>query len=766
MALRWLDFAQFLMSLGAQAGLLLSGEGPEGTEGAERLAGAQSIIAILEMLKDKTEGRRTDAEDALLEDLLFQLRMAYVEATRGGARVTASAALALLLIASPAPGAAAPAAATAAVAPTFEEMWSTFVKADASGDAAAAERALREIRRARIERNVRSLDTVGLGLVERGGALLDAGQRAEAEDVFRTAVALAPGLPDGHAGLSRALLLKGPLGVASSIESALAGVSAFLATGRGSMRGRDLLTVTVLLAALSCAWALGVALLARHGGLLRHDLEEWLGPAQSRSASLALLLLLLLLPVATFQGWGWLPLWWLALLFVYLDPGEKALVGILAAVALVVAPAVSALDLRSRSARNSLFQAALGVVESTPGPAEIVRLEEAAGSDPEDRDLLYLLGVAWRRAGRQGKAAELYERALASDPEDAIARNNLANIEFVRGSYDAARARYRAGTVAGTAPEVAATSYYNLSLAHLQKFEYQSYNEAKSNADRLAPGLVSDYDRWKYDSGDYATVDLGLTPEQVLEKFEGAESGVAVRNLAAGRRPPFAPASWATALWSRFVASVFVFALGAYLVGRWRGPRVFTLHCGRCGTAFCRFCHLGQVSGGLCSQCYHLFVVRDGVSGPARNRKLAEVQRAEGRRKQVFRVLSVLSPGAGQVYGGWTLRGAALLLAWYGVLSLLVARGMLPFTEVARGLAPPWLPLASGIVLLAVWAAANRFRPVSGVELPVRPSTPRRARARRRRRARPWPSKGRSATSACPTSSSSSGCSGRRATSP
>jgi hypothetical protein len=174
---------------------------------------------------------------------------------------------------------------------------------------------------------------------------------------------------------------------------------------------------------------------------------------------------------------------------------------------------------------------------------------------------------------------------------------------------------------------------------------------------------------------------------------------------------------------------VAVFVLAALLIRRWRGPKAFTLHCDRCGTAFCRNCHLGQVSGGLCSQCYHLFVVRDGVSGPARNRKMAEVQRADGRRERVFRVLSVLSPGAGQVYGGWTFRGVVLLLAWYGVLALTVARGVVPFTEVSRRLSPPWLTVASALVLLGVWLAANRFRPESDVELPARPAAARRTRA-------------------------------------
>ncbi|HYN02619.1 MAG TPA: DUF1844 domain-containing protein [Vicinamibacteria bacterium] len=79
------DFSQFLLTLAAQAGMLLSGEGlPEGAAPGDALEGARSVIAILEMLKEKTEGRRTNAEETLLDQLLFQLRMAYVEKTRAG----------------------------------------------------------------------------------------------------------------------------------------------------------------------------------------------------------------------------------------------------------------------------------------------------------------------------------------------------------------------------------------------------------------------------------------------------------------------------------------------------------------------------------------------------------------------------------------------------------------------------------------------------------------------------------------------------------
>jgi hypothetical protein len=75
------DFGEFVLSLADQAGALLSdtsGEIPPG----EALAGARSIVAILEMLADKTKGRLTPREEEILQAVLYQLRMAYVARAR------------------------------------------------------------------------------------------------------------------------------------------------------------------------------------------------------------------------------------------------------------------------------------------------------------------------------------------------------------------------------------------------------------------------------------------------------------------------------------------------------------------------------------------------------------------------------------------------------------------------------------------------------------------------------------------------------------
>ncbi len=79
------DFGEFLLSLGAQAGMLLSDAAQQASgEAGNALDGVRSIVSILEMLRDKTAGRRTPEEERILESLLFELRMAYVERSRQG----------------------------------------------------------------------------------------------------------------------------------------------------------------------------------------------------------------------------------------------------------------------------------------------------------------------------------------------------------------------------------------------------------------------------------------------------------------------------------------------------------------------------------------------------------------------------------------------------------------------------------------------------------------------------------------------------------
>jgi hypothetical protein len=60
---------------------MLLGEGPkqEGSGSPQSLAHAQEIIDVLSILETKTKGNLTPEEETLLQEMLYTLRIKYVE---------------------------------------------------------------------------------------------------------------------------------------------------------------------------------------------------------------------------------------------------------------------------------------------------------------------------------------------------------------------------------------------------------------------------------------------------------------------------------------------------------------------------------------------------------------------------------------------------------------------------------------------------------------------------------------------------------------
>ena len=77
-----LSFAQFILSLGTTAAVHF-GDLPDpvsGERGETNLVGASQMIELLSLLQAKTQGNLEPAESKLLDDLLFDLRMRFVQA--------------------------------------------------------------------------------------------------------------------------------------------------------------------------------------------------------------------------------------------------------------------------------------------------------------------------------------------------------------------------------------------------------------------------------------------------------------------------------------------------------------------------------------------------------------------------------------------------------------------------------------------------------------------------------------------------------------
>jgi hypothetical protein len=77
-----ITFSLFILSLAASAEIHLGSMPQPGTDqpGPPNLTEASHLIEVIAMLKDKTAGNLEEQEERLVESVLYDLRMRYVEA--------------------------------------------------------------------------------------------------------------------------------------------------------------------------------------------------------------------------------------------------------------------------------------------------------------------------------------------------------------------------------------------------------------------------------------------------------------------------------------------------------------------------------------------------------------------------------------------------------------------------------------------------------------------------------------------------------------
>ena len=84
-----LSFTAFVLSLASTAAIHF-GDLPDpstGAAGEPNLDGAAQMIEILSLLENKTKGNLTAEERQVLEQVLYELRLRFVQATSGAKRI-------------------------------------------------------------------------------------------------------------------------------------------------------------------------------------------------------------------------------------------------------------------------------------------------------------------------------------------------------------------------------------------------------------------------------------------------------------------------------------------------------------------------------------------------------------------------------------------------------------------------------------------------------------------------------------------------------
>lgn len=587
---------------------------------------------------------------------------------------------------------------------SFDHYWRRYLQAASTGDTATSDRMLEEIKRLRVERNAFALHDVGLSFVYQGFALLESGDVDEARKHFEIARDLSPNLPTAYWGLARADERSGVLGHVTGIAHRVQAQLAALRSERDGPYASWNLLFLIFTTVLVVFTVFAAVIVYRYGMLLFHDLEEQFGDRIGSQGALAATLAVVFFPLILTAGIGWLAPYWLAVTFGYQSVKERAVSVLALLVLLAAAPFAELYATWSRTVSNPVYQAALSSTTGTFDVDDVLVLRDAARQSPSDRDLQFLLATQYKNLGDYELAANQYRLILDNFAGDVEAQVNLGNIYFAQRDWDGALAQYNDVLSSNSQHAMA---YYNKSLAHAENFQFAEREDARARAEGIDSSAVRAHEQR---TGSYRVVaDARLDETAILGKFYGLSEGMREQPVTA-----FLDASLLGGWGVRFIAAPIVFVVLIFLLEMFFRDRKLTKRCWKCDSAFCGRCQIGTGRKGLCTQCYHLFFMKDGVSAQARNEKLAQVQRVSTKRSVVFRVLSIVAPGSGHVIEGMPLIGTMILALWtLAACTIWIGGSLYPLPDGLLGLssAPSYAMMA---LMFAMLVLANLIsRPIS-----------------------------------------------------
>ena len=562
-----------------------------------------------------------------------------------------------------------------------------------SGDPAAIQAAVQDVELLR--RTYGTMDV--LPLVEAMAIFArDLGQQgspARGLRVLETVERWAPRYPTLLATRIVLMRQQGPQGYLWSIADVLELTKLRLTSSRdGWLWAVQHLAWTSLMATLLLwAWALAMGL--RYRNVFRYTWEDPLRRFGLNTHVVAFLgAFLITLPVLIGLDPSFAAMVWLWVLAPFLLPMEvKATVVIL--VLQVIHPTLSLLEpLAAVKPAPSIV-----TLQMRPDPEPMKGLTLSL-LPPEDRTFL----SGWRQLQYQewGRAEATFKGLVKKHPDQAEVLNNLGVARYQQNNLPGAQTCF--DEAAGLAPE-RGEILLNQSVLAFRQMDGPLGFSKQEDARRLAPDTFNRI----------LSVNLARTDQRTfaLPLPDSPERSKALAG-------PGSPEGGLPTQDTRDLLLLFNFGLpllaaGAFLVRLRRSiSQANPSQCTRCGEPF----HTTDSPDTLvCSKCHHLFVLKDGLHGETRKKKIEGVRAFQDSQRRLHRLLLVALPGLDLLLLGETRPGLVEFSFFAFALSLVLATGRSVRYpgEILPDPSSVWMPLGVvllGILLLRSWLKLLRRR--------------------------------------------------------
>ncbi len=600
----------------------------------------------------------------------------------------------------------------------LESLWfqrKAYLADGRESDAAKQSQAIRAFCK---EEGIKRLEDVAAALVAESHRYMQEGRYDRALESLDLAQVLDPGRPQAH--LARAaVIFEAKRGYVAAAGEFLRALKFSLFRSIRDLSLFNHLALVVVVALVGSVLVFSLLMLIRYHVPFRHEIEEWAVQIADDRLAQAMGWAVLFLPMLLWIGTGWAALYWIAITFRFMRRAEKvAAVGLLVASILGTPAHRMAVAIYGMTA-DPVVRTTLASAGGEYDPDRILKLRQLVQAYPDDPSYRFLLAGLYRNGRYYEEAFAEYRQALKLDPNFEQVHINLGNIFYETRQYAEAIASYRRALEVNPNSILA---YFNMHLTQSESFKFKEADESLNRARAIDSKRLAEMLSRAGARSDRATViDATLRMTSV---WQAALVGGRPQRLTEASVSPVSPR-----LLLQFVnpisiaAAVALLCCGvAMLIGRGELP---ARRCIRCGRPFCHYCKSGQEGHEYCSQCFHLYVLGDGLAPETKTRKLYEVERYERFSRAASRLISILLPGSAHLLRGRAALGSLLLLAWLAALIAwqpvilrpleLLAGFDLKLALLAPGIVPAmyglnpssWLALMS---LPLIWLAGNSWR--------------------------------------------------------
>lgn len=461
-------------------------------------------------------------------------------------------------------------------------------------------------------------------------------------------------------------------------------------------------SAVIIFSCLLTAALFTLIIAVRYFGLFYHDARHVFDENFPDIFIMAGLLFLFLSPLIFGLAAVWLIPFWLFLLFSYLNIQER--LGATAVyLLLLIVPAmlyVAGIGLKLPHAMDTglLWKMNYNYWDKY----DLTNLQVLSEENPDDKDVLFTLGLAYKKNGDFQSAIDVYKNLASLDPKNYKIFNNLGNVYLLMNKWqDAVDAYKRAITLSSGK---SSTAHFNLSKAYGQEFmfdesEIEFYKAMEAGFRIVVQKLENDtehYNRLVFDEH---------LSKMLLLKREGS---FAVKDMVCPDNLGsliFKPVSY------KYVvpAVLFFFLLSMLLLKKDRFR--IAKRCAMCGKSLCVRCQKEILRGAICVQCQNYYRDQSHFDYDLKSAKILTIKKYHVFYKFIRNILGLFFPGAALIWKGYVLAGLFIFFAFACLFFKIVMIIMFesPWAFLGRNLLPLVVLFSAGLLCCWCFSIATTF---------------------------------------------------------